>query len=895
MGLFVRRVLKLSSIILILIITDTFAIAGNPNNAHYSEQNDNIFWFAQTSDIHIGRSGTQDSDNLNWITREASQVIEPSFIVPTGDLTDCTNGWPFPIPGRGPFQAEWDEYRNILNPPVVMNSDIYFDSPGNHDQYNEADPLQLYLNNSIQGVATGATQQSWIKNLLFGKYHFINIATPDPDYTNPAEDPLRAPGGLRQEEINFIRNELIENQDANLTFVFGHHPISYLEYGRDNFVSLLQEYSVSVYGFGHTHDYSVNMVDGTLYFNIASLGKSNNNQYAIFAVDNDGLSVTSANVNQWPIVLITTPIDRNLGGVNPYDYPVPVDESNPIRALVFDENPVSQVQYRIDGGDEWFPMSKVRRVGGSSSYLWETKDWDTTSLEPGIHTLEVQATGSTTTSDIITFEISLLDLIFTIDTTSSMWDDIAQVKTAATEIVNSIASSGLDYRVAVVDYRDFPVYPYGGSDDYPYNVRLPFSSDESPIISAIQGLSLGWGADWQESVYSALIRSINTEGLGDWRDGAKKIIILMGDAPPHDPEPFTGYTLSDVSTAAAAVDPASIYSICIGGDPVTYAYFSSLAEDTGGKVFTALSASDVVDAILSAIESALQSPIAEAGGPYTGTIGSPITFDASGSYDPDGVIGSYEWDFDNDGSYDKTVITPTTTYTYLAEYTGLVRLRVTDNDGLTAIDTASVELTNQAPVADAGPDQVVSAGPNCMASATLDGSGSFDADGDPLNYTWTWDSGSTTGVSPTIQLPLGTFTITLVVNDGIVDSYPDTVTITVIDTPPEITSIIASPDTLWPPNHKMVEVSVDVSAADNCDPNPVCMIISVTSNEPEDALGDGATAPDWEITDDLTVNLRAERSGQGSGRVYTITVQCTDTSNNSATASATVTVPHDQQ
>jgi hypothetical protein len=311
-----------------------------------------------------------------------------------------------------------------------------------------------------------------------------------------------------------------------------------------------------------------------------------------------------------------------------------------------------------------------------------------------------------------------------------------------------------------------------------------------------------------------------------------------------------------------------------------------------------LSASDVVDAILSAIESALQSPIAEAGGPYTGTIGSPITFDASGSYDPDGVIGSYECDFDNDGSYDKTVITPTTTYTYLAEYTGLVRLRVTDNDGLTAIDTASVEVievTNQPPVADAGPDQVVSAGPNCMASVTLDGSGSFDADGDPLNYTWTWDSGSSTSVSPTIQLPLGTFTITLVVNDGIVDSYPDTVTITVIDTPPEITSITASPDTLWPPNHKMVEVSVDVSAADNCDPNPVCMIISVTSNEPEDALGDGATAPDWEITDDLTVNLRAERSGQGSGRVYTITVQCTDTSNNSATASATVTVPHDQQ
>jgi len=286
-----------------------------------------------------------------------------------------------------------------------------------------------------------------------------------------------------------------------------------------------------------------------------------------------------------------------------------------------------------------------------------------------------------------------IDLIFTIDTTGSMWDDIAYVKTAATEIVNNIDSKICNYRIAVVDYRDFPVSPYGGSDDYPYNVRLPFSNDKSSIISAIQGLSLGWGADWQESVYSALIRSINTEGLGAWRDNVKKTIILMGDAPPHDPEPFTGYTLSDVIAAAAAVDPATIYPIFIGRSSITRSYFEALAEGTGGEVFEAARASEVVDALLEAIEAILKAPVADANGPYTGEVGSPITFDASGSYDPDGTIVQYEWDFDNDGVYDATVTTPITTYTYWAEYSGIVKLRVTDDDGLNGIDTASVEVT----------------------------------------------------------------------------------------------------------------------------------------------------------------------------------------------------------
>jgi hypothetical protein len=83
--------------------------------------------------------------------------------------------------------------------------------------------------------------------------------------------------------------------------------------------------------------------------------------------------------------------------------------------------------------------------------------------------------------------------------------------------------------------------------------------------------------------------------------------------------------------------------------------------------------------------------------------------------------------------------------------------------------------------------------------------------------------------------------------------------------------------------------------ADVCDAAPTWKIVGVASNEPVNGLGDGDTAPDWLITGDHSLKVRAERSGKGSGRVYTITIQATDASGNAATATVAVTVPHDQK
>lgn len=113
-------------------------------------------------------------------------------------------------------------------------------------------------------------------------------------------------------------------------------------------------------------------------------------------------------------------------------------------------------------------------------------------------------------------------------------------------------------------------------------------------------------------------------------------------------------------------------------------------------------------------------------------------------------------------------------------------------------------------------------------------------------------------------------------------------------TPPTFTSLTPSTATLWPPNHQMVPVTLTAETSDNVGVVST-KIISVTSNEPDNGLGDGDTAGDFQITGDLTVSLRAERSGKGSGRTYTITAEAADAAGNKTQKTTTVFVPKSQK
>jgi hypothetical protein len=348
---------------------------------------------------------------LQWLVTQAKDVIQPSFIVVSGDLTDSTNGNLFGFPD-GPHQEEWDLYRSILSNRVEAN--FYYDLPGNHEQYNDGD-FSYYRANSIQGSALNTTQVSWRRSFDFGNYHFLGVNTAD--NTGSAFSifpPYGDHAGLDAGELAFIQNELDNNSDADLTFIFGHHPLSatgdstdtYLYYGRDQFLSLIQTHGISLYGYGHTHEfsesfYTQNVSPGVYYFNVASLGKSSANQYSITAVDCNGISSITETVNTWPVVLITAPMDKYLGGAyTPFVYPVPASASNPIRALVFGPNPISSVQYRVNGGTA-YPMMRVT----GNPYLWEAL-WNASGLQAGEHTIEVWAsTSSGTRGNFITVSV----------------------------------------------------------------------------------------------------------------------------------------------------------------------------------------------------------------------------------------------------------------------------------------------------------------------------------------------------------------------------------------------------------------------------------------------------------------------------------------------------------
>jgi hypothetical protein len=169
-------------------------------------------------------------------------------------------------------------------------------------------------------------------------------------------------------------------------------------------------------------------------------------------------------------------------------------------------------------------------------------------------------------------------------------------------------------------------------------------------------------------------------------------------------------------------------------------------------------------------------------------------------------------------------------------------------------------VCNTEPVADAGDDQEVSTGPNGTVEVVLDCSDSNDADGDELTYSWLLDGEEiATGVNPTIELPCGTYTIELIVNDGMTDSEPDDVEISVLDgTPPVIT---CPPDlTLECPGVITPDVTGEATATDICSDN-----VTITFGDTCE-LGCGGTKTcvrTWTATDE---------SGNSSTCVQTITV-----------------------
>ena len=388
--------------------------AGLGAEPYYHHSANRLLWFMVISDSHVGASGVQDTNFLAWATREARDVIDPQFIVNSGDLTDSSDGGV--IPYGGPYEDEFVDYRHILD-VSGMEADFYYDIPGNHDAYGDKN-FVFYRAYSIQGRANNATQHAWTKNFEFGSYLFLGVCTPGNDgasFNIWFWDNFGDHAGLDAAELAFIDDSLTAHPEAELALIFGHHPFeadasewteTALTYGLGPLLDLIDTYSVALYGYGHTHEYHEDvwlqdLSRGVFYINTDSLGKSNANHYTLMAFDGNGLSTTPADKDQWPVVMITAPMDRCLGQCpNTFTYEIPGAYANPVRALVFDKNPVTAVQFRVDGGATWQNMQPVD--GGP---VWQGF-WDASTAAAGNHTIEVWASGTAAGSDTVVTSVN---------------------------------------------------------------------------------------------------------------------------------------------------------------------------------------------------------------------------------------------------------------------------------------------------------------------------------------------------------------------------------------------------------------------------------------------------------------------------------------------------------
>lgn len=305
-----------------------------------------------------------------------------------------------------------------------------------------------------------------------------------------------------------------------------------------------------------------------------------------------------------------------------------------------------------------------------------------------------------------------VDIAFVVDTTGSMGSAIGSVKNAAVQLVNSVAAQTTSARFALVDYRDFAAR--AASYDYEAKLQQDFTSDAATINGAIQGLGLGWGGDWPETMYSGIAAAFDLT----WRPGAKKMVIVLADAPPLSPEPFTGLTAADIIARSLAIDPVEVHYVDVGW--ATTAEAEEIAERTNGGVYRT-SPSQAATQIDAVIDASLKRPYAWASGPYVGVTGKQHVLDGRGSYGIAAPIVKYEWDVDGDGTYDYAGSEPTRTHAWTAPYDGLVALRVTDADGRMGLATVVGHASSDG-------DEVPAARDNCPDEPNP-GQEDYDEDG----------------------------------------------------------------------------------------------------------------------------------------------------------------------
>lgn len=328
---------------------------------------DQLFYFVQLSDIHA--SIHNKKGGLKFLERFLNYslpVINPEFVLVTGDITDAKDAWKV---GSQQILQEWSNYNSLLEEYQILDrvgvsSDkFWYDQRGNHDCFNV--PSFISEQNLFQKYSSVKEEQYWFQvQKPYGNYTFIAL---DSCPISGPSRPFNFFGYLDRYDMDYFYSKISQySVYSNHTFLMAHYPYKMILTGYASSGASFNQLSryVSVFLSGHLHKlvgglgemmHTHHMEEQFLELELSDM--KSHGSYRILSIDHDLISFVDASIlkkgsktsfDDAPVVLITNPKDSRylLESHEPVHR---VLKSTHIRFLVFSKRPIVNGKVYIDG------------------------------------------------------------------------------------------------------------------------------------------------------------------------------------------------------------------------------------------------------------------------------------------------------------------------------------------------------------------------------------------------------------------------------------------------------------------------------------------------------------------------------------------------------------------